>query len=70
MVALTWVTLVVAAAAAVASGRADVAVALGGAKAALVGITFLELRHAARAHLAAWLVFMAMLTAGLVFGVR
>lgn len=66
----TWATLIGAAVAAVFVGRADVAVALGGAKAALVGLTFLELRHAARAHALVWLLLVGAATTALVLAVR
>jgi hypothetical protein len=69
-VVVTWATLIGTATAAVYLGRADVAVALGGAKAALVGLTFLELRHAAWAHAVAWLLLVGATTAALVAAVR
>lgn len=69
MVMVTWVVLMGAAAAAVAIGRPEVAVALGGAKAILVGWTFLELRHAAWPHAGAWLLLVGALTAGLAIAV-
>lgn len=52
--------------AAVATGNIALALALGGAKAVIVGLEFMELRHAARAHAVAFVIAMIALTGGLV----
>lgn len=57
-----YVALVALAIGSVASGRFAVAIALAAAKALLVGLEYMELRHAHRAHLvafAAWAVLVA-----------
>lgn len=57
---LVWGALVGLAAAAVGLGRLDVALLLAGVKALLLGATWLELGHAARAHA----VLYALVVAG------
>lgn len=57
---VTWLLLVGLSVAAVASGRLSVALGLGAAKALLVGFEFMELRHAARAHAAAYAGFVGL----------
>lgn len=64
-VAATWVALVAAAGLAVAGGDPAAAVLLGGAKAVLLGLVYLELGHAARPHAAAWVLFVGALAVGL-----
>jgi hypothetical protein len=59
----TWLALVGLSVASVASGRLPVALVLGGVKALLVGLEFMELRHAARVHAAAYGLFLALLVA-------
>lgn len=54
----TWIVLMLAVAASLAVGRLDVALALAGFKALIVGLEFMELRHAARVHLAGYCVFV------------
>jgi len=48
------------------TGDIALALAAGGAKALLVGVEFMELRHAARAHLVGFALFTIALTGGLV----
>lgn len=70
MRALVFAVLLVLAVAAALSGHVHVALALGGVKALLVGVEFMELRHAARRHalgfaaLVAGLVLVLVLIAG------
>lgn len=59
---VTWLALVGLSVAAVGAGRLHVALALGAAKALLVGLDFMELREAARPHAAAWVAFIAGVT--------
>ena len=59
---LTWFGLVALAGLAVFWGRLDVALLCGGLKAVLVGSEFMELRHAHRLHLAAFVLWAVGLT--------
>lgn len=61
--ALTWLALVTLSIASVGLGRLDVALTIAGVKAILVGLDFMELRVAARPHLAAYLSYVAFLVA-------
>ncbi|MCZ7678114.1 MAG: hypothetical protein M5U28_04800 [Sandaracinaceae bacterium] len=61
-----YVLLIALAVAAVAAGHLALALAVGGAKAALVGIEYMELRRAARLHALAFVLGMAALTGALV----
>jgi hypothetical protein len=61
-----YITMVVLVLAAVASGQLALALTAGGLKTMLVGVEFMELRHAARAHLVAFVVGAAALTGLLV----
>lgn len=63
---VTWALLVGLAVASGVIGRLDVALALGGAKSALVGWEFMELRHAAGLHLAGYVLFVVALVGGLI----
>lgn len=65
MRAATWGLLVTLSCVSVASGRLHLALALAALKAVAVGLEFMELRHAARLHLAAFLCFVGLVTAGL-----
>lgn len=65
MRAATWVLLVTLSCVSVASGRLHLALALAAVKAVVVGLEFMELRHAARAHLVAFVGFVGLVTAGL-----
>lgn len=47
------------------SGDLRIALALGGAKAAIVGSEFMELRHANRAHAIGYMVAVALVVLGL-----
>lgn len=60
-----YVTLVGLALASVASGRFAIAIALAGAKALLVGLEYMELRHAHRAHLAVFAAWAVVLVTAL-----
>jgi hypothetical protein len=60
---LVWVLLIVLALASVIAGRLEVALALAGVKALLVGAQFMELRHAHRAHAAAFAAWVLTLVA-------
>lgn len=62
MTLLTWLILAAAAIAAVLAGRLDIALLLAGAKTLLVGLEFMELRHAARLHATVFVLATAMLT--------
>lgn len=64
VIIVTWFGLVLFAVCAVAIGRLDVALACAAAKALLVGLEFMELRHAARLHLAIFVAW-ALATAAL-----
>lgn len=61
-----YIVLISLAVAAMASGHLAVALTLGGAKAALVGVEYMELRRAARLHALAFVLGMAALTSALV----
>lgn len=63
MRALTFIMLVVLSAASVASGRIELALVFAGAKATLLGLSFMELKDAARVHALAYVGFVAALTA-------
>lgn len=62
---VTWLLLLGLSSAAVWDGRLGFALAAGAAKALLVGAEFMELRHAARLHAAAYGGFVVLLAAGL-----
>ncbi|MFO0695478.1 MAG: hypothetical protein U0230_18090 [Polyangiales bacterium] len=47
------------------SGHLGIALALGGAKAAIVGSEFMELRHANRAHAIGYMVLVTLVVLGL-----
>lgn len=61
---VTWLLLVGFSVASVVSGRLGVALGLGAAKALLVGFEFMELRHAARLHAAAYVAFIGVVALG------
>lgn len=61
-----YVVLVVLAIGAVVSGELAVALALGGAKALLVGAEYMELRQAHRAHALGVALGLAVLVIGLI----
>lgn len=65
MRAATWGLLVTLSCVSVASGRLHLALVLAALKALAVGLEFMELRHAARAHLVAFIGFVGVVTAGL-----
>jgi hypothetical protein len=56
---VTWGALVAASVASMLVGRVGVALGLAAFKAALLGLSFMELRGAARPHAVAWLGFVA-----------
>lgn len=62
---LSWLTLVALSIVSVAMGRLSVALMLGALKAALVGLEFMELRHAARVHAAAYMLFLGVVLVAL-----
>lgn len=61
---VTWLLLVGFSVGSVVSGRLGVALGLGAAKALLVGLEFMELRHAARLHAAAYAAFIGVVALG------
>lgn len=61
-----WLALVSLSVLSVLHGRVQVALGLAGLKALLVGLEFMELRHAARVHAAGYVLFLALLVVGLV----
>lgn len=63
MQAVTWLALVALSVTSVMQGHLRWALVLAGLKAVLVGLEFMELRHAARLHAAAWVAFVALLVA-------
>ena len=58
-----WFVLIVLATVATLAGRIDVALLCAGGKTLLVGIEFMELRHAARVHAAAFVAWATAMTA-------
>lgn len=60
---LTWLALLALSIVSVLVGRLSMALALGALKALLVGLEFMELRHAARVHAAAYVLFLGVLLA-------
>lgn len=63
MQAVSWLVLVALSVTSVVSGHLWAALVLGGLKAVLVGLDFMELRHAARVHAVAFVLFLAVLLA-------
>lgn len=63
MNALVWLALMALAIGAVAIDRIDIALLFAGCKTLLVGLQFMELRHAARLHTAAFVLWAALVTA-------
>jgi hypothetical protein len=61
-----YIAMVLLVVGAVASGNMALALAVGGAKTAIVGVEFMELRQAARPHMVAFLVGTMALTVVLV----
>ncbi len=57
----TWLALVVLTAVSLFDGRLGLALVLAGVKALLLGFEFMELRFAARAHAAAYALFVTLL---------
>lgn len=55
---LTWLVLIALSVASVLTGQLKVALIIAAAKALLVGLEFMELRHAARPHAAAYVLFI------------
>lgn len=58
---VVWVLLVALSLASVAVGRLDLALVFASAKAVLLGFEFMELRHAARLHLGAYVLFVVLI---------
>ena len=58
MRAVTWLVLVALAAVGLTTQHPSLALAVAGAKALAVGLEFMELKHAARAHLGLFLSFV------------
>lgn len=59
---LVWLLLVGISVASVVGAHFQVAILLGALKALLVGVEFMELRHAARAHAVLYVAFIALIT--------
>ncbi|MBP8809887.1 MAG: hypothetical protein KBG48_19675 [Kofleriaceae bacterium] len=66
MRALAFVLLLGLALASVAVGSFALAMALGAAKALVVGVVFMELRHAHRAHLVGFVLAVGLVAAVLI----
>ncbi|MGM0575503.1 MAG: hypothetical protein ACQEXJ_07210 [Myxococcota bacterium] len=66
MRAAAYLVMVALLLAAVASGQLVLALAIGGAKALVVGLEFMELRHAARAHAVGFVAWTVAVTGLLV----
>jgi len=66
MTIAVWFALMAMAVAAVLVGRVDVALLLAGCKAVLLGLQFMELRHAARAHAVVYAVWAGLVATILV----
>lgn len=65
MTVAVWLTLMALAVGAVMVDRVDLALLLAGCKTLLVGLQFMELRHAARLHATAFVMWTGVLTAAL-----
>ncbi len=65
---LVYVALVGLAIGSVLSGELSTALLLASVKSLLVGLEYMELRHAHRAHAAAFVGWVALLTLGLLVG--
>lgn len=66
MTVAVWFLLMALAVAAVMFGRVDIALWIAGCKTLLVGLQFMELRHAARLHATVFVVWTGLLTTALV----
>lgn len=60
---VVWLALVSLSVLSVLSGHLHLALVIGGIKALLVGLEFMELRHAARVHAAGYALFLAVVLA-------
>lgn len=60
---VTWLVLVTLSVLSVLAGRLSLALVFAAAKAVLLGLEFMELRHAARLHAAAYVLFVAVVVA-------
>lgn len=65
MLFATYLTLVLLAVASAAGGHLRLALILAATKALLVGLEFMELRHAARAHMVAFVAYVGLVVAAL-----
>lgn len=63
MRALTWVVLIGLSLGSIAANRIDLAFLFAGVKAAMLGLSFMELKDAAREHSLAYLAFVAIVAA-------
>lgn len=61
----TYLTLVLLAVASAAYGHLRLALVLAAIKALLVGLEFMEVRHAARGHLAAFVAYVGLVVTAL-----
>ncbi len=62
-----WFALIALSVTSVLTGHLVIALCIAAAKAVLVGLEFMELRHAARLRAAAWVLFVAVILAVLTF---
>ncbi len=65
MVLATYLILLLLAVASAVQGQLRVALVFAAVKAVLVGLEFMELRHAAREHLVAFVAFVGLLLTAL-----
>lgn len=70
MTTAIWFVLILLATVATLAGRIDVALLCAGGKTLLVGLEFMELRHAARLHAAAFVAWAITVTALLLVMLR